>query len=239
MNDKKVSNVMERPFPNAVTYDLSTPGQVHITLPRNSTWSSGLHWHETHTEWLRLVKGSIWVRLDDKKEIYSVDEAEEMELRVPRYMWHEWGRATMDGDDVEVVERTDPEDGDKAIFFWNLNGVILDAPKMLTSLSLISQLPQRLQDLYLDGWVSLNLFVIFRYLDNVPVFLNAQRLLPVSNGVLRARLKNVDFAVSHFVLWVASWVGWVFGLQPVQARYTPDKEFAEWNIKQQNARKAT
>jgi hypothetical protein len=145
----------------------------------------------------------------------------------------------MDGEDVEVVERTDPDDGDKAIFFWNLNGVILDAPKMLTESPLVSRLPSRLQGLFLDLWILLNLFVIFRYLDNVPVFLNAPKLLPVSINSVKARLKNIDTVVSHFVLWAASWVGWVLGIHPVQARYTPDREYKEWHLRQKGAKKGS
>ena len=231
MSNKKIPNIITRPLPNGVTYNLSTPGRVHITLPTNSTWTSGLHWHETHTEYLCLVKGSIWVQLNDRRDIFTVKKGESAEVEVPPYTWHEWGRASLDGDDVEVVERTDPEDDDKAVFFWNLNGVILDAPKMLNN-AWLARLPPRVQGLFLDLWIPLNLFVIFRNLDNVPVFLNAQKLLSVSNADTKARLRRIDVAVSHLVLWMASWVGWVVGLQPVQTRYTPDVEYAEWHIRQ-------
>ncbi|RGP67317.1 hypothetical protein FSPOR_6076 [Fusarium sporotrichioides] len=237
MNYKIISSVINRPLPNAVTYDLSTPRQVHITLPKASTWSSGLHWHEAHTEWLCLMKGSIWVQLGDTKETFTVNEGQKMEIQVPRYTWHEWGRSRMDDEDVEVIERTDPADGDKAIFFWNLNGVILNAPKNLTDSWIISRLPSRLQGLFLDLWIPLNLFVIFRYLDNVPVFLNAPKLVPVSNDTVKALLRNIDMVVSHLVLWIASCAGGVLGLKPVQARYTPAKEFEEWYTRQADSKK--
>jgi hypothetical protein len=53
MTDQKVPNVIERPLPDGVIYDMSTVGQVRITLPESSTWSSGLHWHEIHDEYLK------------------------------------------------------------------------------------------------------------------------------------------------------------------------------------------
>ncbi|KAH6974512.1 hypothetical protein BKA56DRAFT_634395 [Ilyonectria sp. MPI-CAGE-AT-0026] len=208
MDNESISAVIERPLPNAVTYDLSTAGSVKITLPESSTWSSGLHWHETHTEYLKLIRGTI---------------------RVARYEWHEWQRAAPDGPDVVVIERTEPSDNDKAVFFWNLNGVILNAPKLLSdSSSLVARLPSRVQGLLLDFWVTLNLFVIFRNLDNVPVFLNAPDLLRSSSGVAQDLLEYVDWVVSHAILFAASWVGWTLGVQPVQLRYTPADVYVAW-----------
>ncbi|KAH7039766.1 uncharacterized protein B0I36DRAFT_357160 [Microdochium trichocladiopsis] len=66
-NNKRTSTanqkVFTRPLPNAVTYDLSTPDQATIRLPPGSTWTSGPHWHDTHTEFLQVIKGRAEVIL--------------------------------------------------------------------------------------------------------------------------------------------------------------------------------
>ncbi|KAM0542215.1 hypothetical protein ACHAPJ_012907 [Fusarium lateritium] len=232
MSAQKVPAVIERPLPNGVTYDMSTAGQVRITLPASSTWSSGLHWHETHDEYLKVIKGTIRVRLGDSNHVIKATDEAQPEIKVDRYVWHEWQRAAPDGEEVVVIERTEPNDNEKALFFWNLNGVILNAPKLLEDpSSLVSRLPSRLQGLFLDFWIPLNLFVIFRSLDNIPVFLNAPGLFQTSNNRLRGLMQALDRVVSHFVLLLASWIGWVLGLQPVQSRYTPADSYAAWQYK--------
>ncbi|KAJ4201677.1 hypothetical protein NW767_006765 [Fusarium falciforme] len=109
MGDHKILTVIERPLPNAVTYDLSTTGQVKITLPESSTWSSGLHWHETHDEYLKVIKGTIRVQLGSTIQYISATENEQPEIKVARYVWHKWQRAGPDGE-VVVIERTEPDD---------------------------------------------------------------------------------------------------------------------------------
>jgi uncharacterized RmlC-like cupin family protein len=110
--------IITRGLPNAVVYNLSDQFQTTITLPSGSTWTSGLHWHETHTEYLRLVKGTIRVRLGNTTSIISAhDSPEPMEVKVERNVWHEWSRATPDGEEVIVIERTDPADHENHLFF--------------------------------------------------------------------------------------------------------------------------
>jgi uncharacterized RmlC-like cupin family protein len=238
MSDQKVPSIIERPLPNGVIYDMSTAGQVRITLPTTSTWSSGLHWHETHDEYLKVVQGTIRVRLGDSMQVISATEGNQPEIKVARYVWHEWQRAGPEGEEVVVVERTEPDDNDKSIFFWNLNGVILNAPKMLSDdSSFASRLPAGLQGPFLDFWIPLNLFVIFRSLDNIPVFLNAPDFFKVSDARLRSLLKLVDWVVSHIVLLIACWVGWVLSVQPVRSSYTPDDAYAAWQLRRQDGKK--
>ncbi|KAI6775970.1 hypothetical protein HG530_002728 [Fusarium avenaceum] len=238
MSDQKVQRIIERALPNGVIYDMSTAGQVRITLPTTSTRSSGLHWHETHDEYLKVVQGTIMVRLDDSTKIISAAEGNQPEIKVARYVWHEWQRAGPDGEEVVVVERTEPDDNDKSIFFWNLNGVILNAPKMLSDeSSFASRLPTGLQGPFLDFWIALNLFVIFRSLDNLPVFLNAPGLFKVSDARLRSLLKMVDWLVSHVVLLIAYLLGKMAGIQPVRSSYTPDDAYAAWQLRRQDGKK--
>ncbi|MCJ1233927.1 hypothetical protein MMC14_001885 [Varicellaria rhodocarpa] len=110
-----MSSLITRSWPNAVIYDLTHPSHTKITLPRGSTWSSGLHWHETHIEYLRVLKGSVRVRLGDTFSIISVSKAGDnkpVDVKVDQYQMHEWSRADLDGEEVVVVERTDPVDGE-------------------------------------------------------------------------------------------------------------------------------
>ncbi|KAK5989554.1 hypothetical protein PT974_11081 [Cladobotryum mycophilum] len=232
-------DVIERGLPNAVIYDLSLASQVTITLPSASTWSSELHWHETHTEYLKVIKGSIKVRLGRTEQIVTATETSQPEIKVDRFVWHEWKRATSDGEDVIVVERTDPGDGDKAIFFWNLNGVILNAGKLFDDhRSLGSYLSERFRGLIIDLWVTFNLFIIFRSLDNFPVFINVANTLPTAiylhNTTIQKALSIADWAASHFILGLASWFGHILGIRPVRPEYTPAKNYALWLERQRD-----
>lgn len=224
-----------RPPPSAVTYDLHKPNITTITLPTFSTWSSGLHWHETHTEYLRVVKGYIRVRLGAQTHILGPTSPE---VRVDRGVWHEWRRAEKGGEDVVVEERTDPADGEKAIFFWNLNGVILEAQKMGGDPGKVLRVfPARLRSLVLDWWTTLGLFVIFRALDNVPAFLDVPGFVDgLDLGLWRvgtipgARrfLILVDYIFAHLVLWFSSWLGWALRVNPVRREFTPAEEYDQW-----------
>ncbi|GAO15629.1 hypothetical protein UVI_02050600 [Ustilaginoidea virens] len=223
-------SVIERSLPNGVRYDLSSPGHVTISLPPTSTWSSGLHWHETHTEYLKVVQGSIKVRVGSARRIITASATSQPEVRVDKFVWHEWQRAEPGGEEVVVVERTDPADAEKALFFWNLNGVVLSAPKLLSTHQYLSRLPETMAQLLLTLWVELNLMVIFAHLDNIPVYVN----LPSYKSLRRRNLVSVqtlamgDWVISHFVLSMAALLGWLVGVHPVDQRYTPEREYALW-----------
>ena len=239
MADKdEIPRIIERGWPNAVTYDLSSDSHVRITLPPNSTWTSGLHWHESHTEFLQVVCGSIKVRLGDTVQTISATAESQPELRVDRFVWHEW-QAAPGSDEVVVVERTDPSDGDKHIFFWNLNGVILNAPKLLQGP--LARCPQVLRGLALDFWITLHLFVVFHNLDNFPVLLNipdlARRAGFYESSAMSERVsKAMDWAVSHFVLYLAILLGKALGVTPVRREYTPRDAFATWRARNQSTK---
>ena len=237
-----IPSIISRGAPNAVVYDLSVPNQVTITLPAGSTWTSGLHWHETHTEYLRLVQGKVRVRLGDKTKVVSKSAGEvDAEIKIDRNVWHEWSRADGaedDGEDVVVMERTDPADGAKAIFFWNLNGVILKAQRAGKPYFL----PASVFSAVLDSWVSLNLFAIFGTLDNIPV------LLGVRDSVLRSGSVTVDSWTDRLLLWAErSWahvmlklamaVAWLLRAEPVRKEFTPLREYMDWTSKTKNKRK--
>ncbi|TVY82024.1 hypothetical protein LSUE1_G003323 [Lachnellula suecica] len=144
----------------------SPPGSssiTTITLPPHSPWTSGLHWHESHTEFLRVISGRAWVSVSGISRIVSASDGE---LVVPKFARHEWRRAAVgDGsafqerwndEELVVEEWTDPFDGEKEVFFRNLNSVILDT---------VAQ-----PAWWMEWWLSLQLFVVFSEADNYPVF---------------------------------------------------------------------
>ena len=232
--DDNIPRIITRELPNGVTYDLTSRSHVTITLPRGSTWSSGLHWHESHVEYLQVVQGSIRVRLHDVESIVSASPGSKPEIEVARFAPHSWERASPhEGEDVIVVERTAPADGEKALFFWNLNGVILDAPRMLET-SVISRFPTAaLRGILLDFWVTLNLFVIFLHLDNFPVLVGFVNQVGGNRFLGKDSLLLADRVVTHIALYLASWVGWLLNARPLRLKYTPAKEYAEWTNKRE------
>ncbi|KAG8169500.1 hypothetical protein KVR01_000245 [Diaporthe batatas] len=230
MNGFKNSPVIKREAPDAVVFDLSEPHQVTVTLPAGSTWSSGLHWHEHHVEYLRVVKGRVQVTLDSQVRTISASDAE-TEVRVDRNVWHDWRRADVEDDeDVVVVERTEPEDGEKAIFFWNLNGVILKAQDMKCP----PYMPKLLHRLLLDAWVTLSLFAIFRVLDNTPVFVNILHAFSKRGFVFAEKtlghtaLRAVDVVISRVLLLLASAISLIFGIRAVRDEFTPNEVRQNW-----------
>lgn len=218
------SPVIERGPPNAVVYNLSEPDYVTIALPVGSTWSSGLHWHENHVEYLRVVRGTVRVTLGDQILTISAED-ETTEVQIDRQVRHEWSRADKDtGEEVMVVERTNPNDGEKVVFFWNLNGVIVKAQ----SLACPPYMSERLHGVLVDFWVTLSLLAIFRDLDNVPVFVDilqafSKRGFTFTSGTLgHVLLRGVDRFVAHIVLFVVCWVAWLCGIRSVRAEFTPE-----------------
>jgi mannose-6-phosphate isomerase-like protein (cupin superfamily) len=233
-----IPRIIERNLPNGVRYDLTSPGYVTIALPPTSTWSSGLHWHETHTEYLKVVQGRIKVRVGSAERIVSAS-AGQSEIKIDKYVWHEWQRAELGGEEVVVIERTEPADGEKALFFWNLNGVILDLPQVLNGpSSFVSRCPKLVARLFSTLLIELNLMVIFAHLDNVPAFFDLpSSKLRLGNMVPVPILVAMEWFGSHAILSVAALLGWMLGLQPVTRKYTPEKEFAAWTARRAYGKK--
>ncbi|KAI9701935.1 MAG: hypothetical protein M1836_001279 [Candelina mexicana] len=143
--------------PGQVTYsfDPSDPNTTTIILPPRSTWTSGLHWHETHTEFLQVIQGIACVQLQGKTLVLNAADGP---ITIPAFAKHQWMRVCTQGNDEDLVvkEWTSPADGQKQIFFRNLSSVI--------------------QEDYNNVWmpmswlITLQLFAIFGALDNYPVF---------------------------------------------------------------------
>ncbi|KAJ4320650.1 hypothetical protein N0V94_003298 [Neodidymelliopsis sp. IMI 364377] len=213
-----------------------------ISLPRRSAWTSGLHFHARHTEYLRLIKGAIFVELNGAIKFISALAGGEVDLGtgqkmrggmiidVPRYARHNWGRLEYyidekdqktygewtrpeDWDEEVIVEEwTDPSDLSKPLFFWNLNGVIT-APDD-PGLPLTQRAIRRASK---DWWTTLQLFIIFWELDNWPVFVSVK-----SQWFVSGFGNSVELVMSFVVLFVARVVGLVVGLQAVGRSRTPE-----------------
>ena len=91
-------------IPTAPSSDNATPSNTTISLPERSNWTSGLHFHATYAEHLRLVRGAIFVELDGKTRFFSTLSGgkfdpkagllkdEGLIVEVFRYTKHNWGR---------------------------------------------------------------------------------------------------------------------------------------------------
>jgi quercetin dioxygenase-like cupin family protein len=191
--------------PGNVTYSFDASKNplkaTTITLPPGSPWTSGLHWHETHTEYLQIIQGAAKVTLNGTTSTYT---AEDGIIVVPCYARHEWHRADaahpQSTTDLIVKEWTDPIDGQKEIFFRNLNSAILDA----NAAGLLNEI-----------WLTLQLFMIFAVLDTYPVFWSGPKSL-------RLGARVVEWVVTHAVLRLALVLGGLLGLRAVWDEYTPE-----------------
>ena len=122
---------LTRPSPAAVLYDVSRPHSVTITVPPQSTWATGPHWHEMHTEYLQVLEGLARVMINGKARVYSPSDGV---IKVPTFTLHEWqreakGYARVDREErknLVVREWTTPADGQKETFFRMLNSYLIE-----------------------------------------------------------------------------------------------------------------
>ncbi|KAG6816786.1 hypothetical protein H0H87_002942 [Tephrocybe sp. NHM501043] len=73
------------------------------------------HWHETHDEIIRVVKGKMEIRLGSSTREYT---AEDGDVIIHKGVVH--SLRTLKGIECTFYERTDPMDNQKEIFFRNL-----------------------------------------------------------------------------------------------------------------------
>ena len=183
----------DRPAPAAVTYAFPPPGsnKVTITVPPESTWSTDLHWHEEHTEFIQVIQGRALVTLGDKVKAYG---AEDGVICIEKFALHEWKRVPNDDSDTDLVvqEWTFPPDGEKEVFFRNLNSIILDAEKTLPW-----------STFRMDWWIEWQIMSLCHGMDNFPVYVTDSR------------------TVTHVFLFIAAWLGILLGISSRYREYTP------------------
>jgi hypothetical protein len=209
------SKIIHRPPPEAVIYDLTSPISTRITLPNGSAWSSGLHWHNTHTEYLRLIQGSIRVALGTAEHIITARPGQAKEdqivLIVERGVRHEWSRAVIDdGLDVIVEESTEPRDGMKSVFFWAVNAVVLEGIERIRGSG--SGIGAWFEE-WLLWW---KLMIVFWELDNWPVF---------GGGYFFESLFTFG------ILTVAGLLGWISGTKVIRKDIMPEDIWELWTNK--------
>ena len=178
---------------------------VTIKVPPHSSWTSGLHWHETHTEFLSILQGKALVTLGTSMRTYGPEDGL---IRVDRFTVHEWKRPLLVEDsnaDVELVvqEWTEPADGGKEGFFRNLNSAILDAE--ISKPSVLSRMSTGL-------WIDWQIMVICYGHDNYPVF--------VRNEVLRR-------PVTHAWLLLVAMAGKVVALRASYKDYVQERGYQQ------------
>ncbi|KAI2780648.1 hypothetical protein F4815DRAFT_124806 [Daldinia loculata] len=197
---RKDQDVFTRPGPEAVTYDLSVRDQATIRVPVGSAWTSGPHWHDSHTEFLQVLAGRAHVTLSGR--IFCVGPADGV-VTVPRGAVHEWRRADRkevglgeaeqdigaDAGELVVREWTEPKDGAKEMFFRNLNGIILDATA---------------GGAWGEALVTLELWNLFWRADNYPVTVG---------------VGWVGGVATRAAMGVAVAMGWVLGRRGVYEEY--------------------
>lgn len=201
-----------RPGPDAVTYDLSQSNVVIIALPPQSTWTSGLHWHEDHTEYLQVLQGHILVTLGKTtKEHGPINGV----IEVGKFVHHEWQLVPENSsvEDVIVREWTVPADGQKEDFFRMLISSSMEEKPEKMHRQLLR--PMSFATPLVEQWVLLlQVFVIFHQFDNWPVLVG-------NDGYL-------GWATTHVVLFLNSWIARLtLGLQPVYAEYV-SHELTDW-----------
>ena len=203
------ATIFTRPPPEAVTYDVSEPNVVLITVPPGSTWTTGLHWHETHNEFFNVIEGRILLTTNGDTRVLHAGSGT---LEIPKYTSHEWRRDPTDTSQADVIvkERTVPADGQKEAFFRMVNSDLLEPNPAKLHGRLVW--PLSLLEGMIEGWtVMIQLYMIFRRFDNYPV------LVGRSNGLF-SRI------VTHLVLWVATLVGYWLGLDSVYPEYVRRRE---------------
>ena len=248
-----------RTGPEAVAYHIpvsispSPPSlsKTTISLPRHSRWTSSLHFHTSHTEYLHLLRGAIFVQLDNSTRIYSAEAGGQIHERtgelvkpglvveIPRYVRHEWGRAEGGGYSgrrigrAGIVQRAADVDDEVVVEEWTDPA---DADKAgffwnlngIVNAAADAPLPllQRMVRGVLGAWwIPFQLFVVFWELDNWPVFAR----LGYYEG-RRTRWENADEWCRRRVEEGSTWVllllakvlGWVVGVRAVEQSRTPE-----------------
>ena len=165
-----------------------------ITVPPGSDWNSDLHWHESHTEYLQVKKGTAAVTLLGRQLAVTSDSDP---VTVPRGTLHQWGRDASDDSVLEVWEWTDPSDGEEELFFRNLFSSILDMSRdpaaVHSSARAAAWLPAAV-----TFW--LQLMVVFAAFDNYPATLTGYRGMDISRMVVTwgaAAGRYVGLRASH------------------------------------------
>jgi hypothetical protein len=238
-------------IPVAPSTENVTHQKTTISLPAESKWTSGLHFHANHTEYLRLVRGAIFVELNGETRYISERNGggfdpktgrligEGLIIEVRPYAKHNWGRAAEHYCNLNPhLRRADPTlrlwpDGwmeTAVVEEWTMPSDIskplffwnLNGTIMRHNDTLLSPRQRIAERLLGQWWIDLQLFNVFWELDNYPIFLDSSHLWQVFSPMQRLGISNgIEVGVSFVVLFVARILGIVLGLKAVEQRRTP------------------
>lgn len=174
-----------------------------IFRPGDDVPGTGLHWHETHTEYLQVVQGYALITIDDRTEVFTKDDGI---ITIPRYAVHQYMRADSSergrkGRDVDLIVRewTEPADGDKEVFFRNILSLLMDRKDTVAG----------------NSSMFLSIVVVAWAHDNYPVFWKGPSMLGrrVQDGVRRG--------LTYVVMGSLAMIGRFIGYKPDYPEYTP------------------
>jgi hypothetical protein len=175
-----------------------------------------------HTEYLQILQGRASVMLAGEIKVYEPDDGV---VVVERFTVHEWRRADGEGEELVVREWTEPGDGQKEVFFRMLNSFLTEPrpEKMYRQLGF----PLSLGEVWVEKWVvPVQLFVIFRELDNWPLLVGTTK-----------RVDWLDWTITHAVLWFVAWAGRLLELEARYVEYLGESIVERSGQKPQGERK--
>ncbi|KZT63887.1 hypothetical protein DAEQUDRAFT_733330 [Daedalea quercina L-15889] len=106
----------ESPAPGLPTF------QTRFHFDPGAKFDSFLHFHASHAEYLYCEQGQIRVQIGDMVKIVGPEDGQ---LEIPAWTPHRWVTLGVDQETI-VWERTDPNDGQKELFFRNLFSLVND-----------------------------------------------------------------------------------------------------------------
>jgi len=245
-------NAVAYHIPTTPSSDDASPLKTTIALPRRSNWTSGLHFHAAHTEYLRLVKGAMFVELHGQTKLISAAKGGEIDrdtgdlmqeglvIVVPRYARHNWGRLEHHIHTSNMSLGYDsnqqdlwPEDWteDVVVEEWtdpsNIQKALFfwNLNRIITESSeaTLKRRQQVTKAILGRFWIDLQLFTVFWQLDNWPIFIDLRLMPSVSSREFFCRSTNAaEVVISFVLLFVARIAGLLLGLHAVEQRRTPD-----------------
>ena len=220
-------------FPASSSTNPRTPSINRITFGAHSTLSTQLHWHATHTEYVRVLTSAILVTVSGKTVVCTAEDGQAV---IPRYARHELSRFDRPAEllsaeqreaqaawlreqpeeklemlretDLLLEEWTDPADGQKEVFFRNLFSTLEE--------------PQYKASWYGKILAMVQVMCIMWWLDNHVVFVD------IGGGDGGGWRAMVESAISYTVLGSFAFVGRALGLKAVNEEYTPKHLAKKW-----------
>ena len=206
-------------FPPSPTNPSQIGTRTRISIPAGSAWMPGPHWHEHYVEHVRVLKGRAKLVVSGVESTRGPGDGV---VTFEKFVVHDFGRADggkalKDGGEegvVEVEEWTEPEDGFKQVFFYNLLSPMIDP-------NLGSATPTTSPNITFP--LVLQLLAAIPHLDN---FVDPLPFLPHNLPVLGGFLFGVKYVLTHLIYMAGSAVGRGMGYQRWVREYTP-REFWE------------